>query len=50
MDDSNKVYIVFAISDMQKAKARVASEDLKKIMTDGGVEGPPKFFYYRLVD
>lgn len=38
-----------AVSDMEKAKARIASEDLKKIMTDAGVEGVP-FFYYRLVD
>jgi hypothetical protein len=50
MDDPNKVYIVFAISDMKKAKARIASADLKKIMTDAGVEGPPDVFYYRLVD
>jgi quinol monooxygenase YgiN len=50
MDDPNKVYLVFAISDMEKAKARIASEDLKKMMTDAGVEGPPQFLYYRVVD
>jgi quinol monooxygenase YgiN len=50
IDDPNKVYIVFAISDMEKAKARMGSEELKKTMTDAGVEGSPQFNFYRLVD
>lgn len=50
IDDPNMVYIVFAISDMVKAKARMGSEDLKKIMMDAGVEGPPKITFYKLVD
>ena len=49
-EDPNMVYIVFAITDMAKAKARVNSPDLKKIMTDAGVDGPPKITYYKLVD
>ncbi len=49
-DDANKIYIVFAISDMEKAKIRMNSEELKKLMTDAGVEGPPQFIFYRLVD
>jgi len=48
IDDPNLVYIVFAITDMAKAKARMESEELKKIMTDAGVEGPPSFFFYTL--
>ena len=47
--DSNMVYVVFAVSDMAKAKARAASPELKKIMTDAGVDGPPTIRWYRLV-
>jgi len=50
VDDPNMVYIVFAITDMAKAKARMNSEELKKIMTDAGVEGPPQFHFYKLVN
>jgi hypothetical protein len=50
IDDPNMVYIVFAVTDMAKAKARVSSEELKKIMTDAGVEGPPRIHFYRLVN
>jgi quinol monooxygenase YgiN len=49
-DDPNMIYIVFAIADMAKAKARIGSEELKKLMMDAGVEGAPKITYYRLVD
>ncbi len=48
LQDSNLIYIAFALTDMEKAKARMASEDLKKIMTDAGVEGPPNFVYYTI--
>ncbi len=37
IDDPNTVYITFAVSDMTKAKARLKSAELKKIMTDAGV-------------
>ena len=50
VNDSNMVYIVFAITDMAKAKARLSSPELKKIMTDAGVEGAPKSFFYRIVE
>ena len=46
IDDPNKVYIVFAITDKAKAMARMQSEELKKLMVDGGVEGEPSFFFY----
>ncbi len=47
--DSNMVYITFAITDMAKAKARFASPDLKKIMTDAGVDSPPTARWYKVV-
>lgn len=47
MDDPNMVYIVFAITDWDKANARMGSEELKKIMTDAGVEGEPVVMKYR---
>lgn len=48
IDDPTMVYIVFAITDKAKAMARMQSEELKKVMVDAGVEGPPSFFYYTL--
>ena len=50
VDDPNMVTIVFAISDMAKAKARANSPELKKLMTDAGVTGPPQMFFYKLVE
>ena len=47
-DDPNMVYLVFAITDMAKAKARFSSPELKKIMTDAGVEGPPTSVLFKL--
>lgn len=46
IDDPNMVLISFVVTDMAKAKARIASEDLKKIMMDAGVEGPPQISFY----
>ena len=48
MEDPNVVYILFAVSDWEKANERANSEDLKKLMTDAGVEGPPTFVKYKL--
>jgi hypothetical protein len=47
--DSNTVSILFEVSDMTKAKARMASPELKKIMTDAGVDSPPTTRWYRVV-
>jgi hypothetical protein len=47
--DSHNVMVVFAITDMAKAKAFVASKDLKDKMAKAGVDGPPSFFYYNIV-
>jgi len=49
IDDPNMVYVVFAVSDIVKAKARATSPELKKIMKDAGVDGPPTIRWYRLV-
>jgi hypothetical protein len=50
VDDPNVVALVFAISDLEKAKASITSEAKKKLMTEAGVEGAPQMFYYKLVD
>ena len=50
VDDPNKVTLVFAISDMKKARAAIASEAKKKIMMEAGVVGAPELFYYQLED
>lgn len=46
IDDSSMVHIVFDITDMTKAKARLKDPALKKLMTDGGVIGAPKIEFY----
>lgn len=46
--DPNIVYIAFAISDKEKAMARMQSEDLKTLMTNAGVAGPPNILFYTL--
>ncbi len=49
LDDSNTIRIVFAVTDMAKAKARAASPELKKLMDSSGVVGKPDIFWYKLV-
>ena len=43
------VTLVFAVSDMAKAKAFTTSKDLKDKMMAAGVEGPPTMFFYNVV-
>ncbi|MFE3870456.1 hypothetical protein ACFX5F_04390 [Flavobacterium sp. ZS1P70] len=50
IDDPNMVTIVFAITDMKKAKSSINSEAKKKLMMDAGVEGTPQMFFYKIVD
>ena len=50
VDDPNMVYILFAISDMKKAKARFDSPELKKIMTDAGVDSKPDAHFFKVVN
>jgi hypothetical protein len=49
-DDPNMVTIVFAITDMKKAKENITSEAKKKLMMDAGVEGAPQMFFYKVMD
>ncbi len=46
--DDHRVTIVFAVADMTKAKAFINSKDLKDKMKEGGVEGAPSFFFYKI--
>lgn len=48
MSDPNMVYIVFAVSDWDKANAHMNSDELKKLMTDAGVEGAPTIVKYSI--
>jgi hypothetical protein len=50
IDDPNMVTIVFAITDLKKAKASITSEAKKKLMMEAGVEGTPQMFFYKIVD
>jgi len=50
VDDPNTVHIVFAVTDMEKAKARFNSEELKALMAEAGMEGAPTVFWYTVVD
>jgi hypothetical protein len=47
--DSNTVSVLFEVSDLTKARKKVASPDLKKLMTDAGVDSPPTFRWYKLI-
>ncbi|MFV5691971.1 hypothetical protein ACM55K_08105 [Flavobacterium sp. LT1R49] len=50
IDDPNMVALVFAVTDIKKAKASMTSEAKKKLMMDAGVEGAPQMFFYKIVD
>lgn len=47
--DNHNVIIVFAIADMDKAKAFMKSKALMDKMKEGGVEGQPTSFFYKVV-
>lgn len=49
IQDSNSISILFEVSDLAKAKARTASPELKKIMTDAGVDSPPTIRWFKLI-
>jgi hypothetical protein len=50
IDDDHQVSVVFAITDMEKAKAFMNSKDLKDKMKESGVEGPPSSFFFNIVE
>jgi quinol monooxygenase YgiN len=47
--DPNNITLIFAVTDLEKAKARVASPELKKIMADAGVDSPPTIRWFKEV-
>ena len=49
LDNKNLVGIVLAVTDFKKVSAYSNSPDLKDKMTAAGVEEPPTFFYYNIV-
>jgi len=49
IDDNHQVSVVFAVTDMSKAKAFLQSKDLKEKMEKAGVEGKPVPFFYNIV-
>ncbi len=48
IDNKNSVSLVFLVSDMKKAEEFGKSEELKKKMQEGGVEGAPTMFFYNV--
>jgi len=49
IDDNHQVSIVFAVTDMAKAKAFLQSPELKDKMEKAGVEGKSTSFFYNIV-
>src|SRR6187549_3619349 len=49
IDDPHEAILVFAITDIAKAKAFLQSADLKDKMEKAGVEGKPTSFFYNIV-
>lgn len=47
--DDKAVRLVFAVADLEKAKAFVNSQELKDRMAEGGVEGKPDIFFFTIV-
>ena len=48
INDNHQVLIIFAVTDMAKAKAFLQSADLKDKMEKAGVEGKPVSFFYNI--
>lgn len=46
IDDTTMVHLAFAITDLAKAKAALASDDKKKLMMSAGVLGKPDIHFY----
>jgi hypothetical protein len=49
VSDSNTVHIQFAISDVEKAKARLSSSELKKLLADAGVDSEITVRFYKVI-
>ena len=48
VNDNHQAVLVFAVTDMTKAKAFLQSADLKEKMEKAGVEGKPTSFFYNI--
>ena len=48
--DTHNVTLVFAVADVDKAKAFMNSKDLKDKMAEAGVEVAPTSFFYKIVE
>ena len=49
VNDNHQIAIIFAVTDMAKAKAFLQSPELKDKMEKAGVEGKPNPFFYNIV-
>ncbi len=49
IDDNHNITLVFAVADLEKAKAFLVSKELKERMDAAGVVGPPDIFFYKVV-
>ena len=49
INDNHQVSIIFAVTDLAKAKALLQSPELKDKMEKAGVEGKPVPFFYNIV-
>lgn len=49
VDDPNTVYILFAVSNIKKARARLASSELRKILRNAGVDSRMTVRFYKVV-
>ena len=49
-DDPNVVVIAFRVQDIARAKEFTASQDLRAVMEEAGVVGPPEFWFVEDVE
>jgi hypothetical protein len=49
VEDPNTVYVLFAISNLRKARARLSSSELRRILRNAGVEGGMTVSFYKVV-
>lgn len=45
VDDPNVVTVVGKVTDIGRAKAFASSDDLRQVMTQAGVQGPPDIWF-----
>lgn len=45
LDDDKDVIVIFSVGDVNKAKAFLASNDLKQAMKDAGVTSSPTIYF-----